>query len=65
MIHVSADMTKCEGYANCVISAPEVFDLGPDGKVIVLEETCEESRRSEIEEAVRSCPVSALSMSDQ
>lgn len=63
MISVRADLTKCEGYANCVIAAPEVFDLGPDGKVVVAVSEHDDDRHAEIEEAVRSCPVSALSLS--
>ena len=65
VIHVKADLTKCQGYANCVMAAPEAFDLGPDGKVIVLGESFDEHMRPEIEEAVRSCPTNALRISDQ
>ena len=62
MIRVDADKSKCEGYANCVIAAPDAFDLGPDGFVVVLKEEFDEGQRAGIEDAVHSCPVSALSI---
>lgn len=65
MFRVEADLKKCEGYANCVLAAPEVFDLGSDGKVVVLNPECDESLRPQVAEAVRNCPTGALSMFDQ
>ncbi len=58
---VKADLALCEGYANCVISAPEHFDLDDDeGIVVILQAEVPETEVVEIEAAVRSCPVSAL-----
>lgn len=59
-MRIAVDLAKCEGFANCVMAAPDVFDLGPDGLVVVLQPVCADDRRLEIEEAVRSCPVSAV-----
>lgn len=58
MTKVVADLNKCQGYANCVVAAPEMFDLGDSGKVeiLVAEVTDEPGAR----QAVESCPVGAL-----
>lgn len=61
MTVVRADRDVCQGYANCVMAAPDYFDLDDDGKVIVLKPEVPESDHAHVEAAVNSCPVSALS----
>lgn len=60
MIRIAADLDKCEGYANCVISAPDIYDIDDDGKVVILRATIDEDQRDTVTEAVRSCPASAI-----
>ena len=48
------------GTANCVIVAPEVFDIGDDDQVRVLTAEVSESQRAAVEDAVRRCPLGAL-----
>lgn len=57
-------MRLCDGFANCVAAAPDLFDLDDDDKVIVLKREVNGTERSRVEEAIRSCPVSALSIGD-
>lgn len=64
MAVVKADLSLCQGYGNCVIEAPDIFDLGDEGTVVVLRQWIDESERRRAEEAARSCPVSALSIED-
>ena len=33
---VKADLGACEGYANCVVAADDVFDIDDDGVVVLL-----------------------------
>ncbi len=61
---VKADLTACQGYANCVVAADDYFDIDDDGVVIVLQSEVPGAERGRVEEAVRSCPVSALRMED-
>ncbi len=62
-MRVTADTTKCQAYGNCMVSAPDVFDLEDDAAhVTILEEHPPEERRHDVEEAVRSCPVEALTL---
>ncbi len=55
-----ADFGACQGYANCVDAAPDVYDIDDDGVVVLLKDEITEEERPRIEEAARSCPVSAL-----
>lgn len=57
---VKSDVKKCEGFASCMIIAPDVFDLDDDNIVTVLDDTPPENLRGEVEEAIRSCPRSAI-----
>lgn len=62
---LKADFGACQGYANCVDSAPDTFDIDDDGVVVLLREHISDEERPRIEEAVRSCPVSALMIEDE
>jgi ferredoxin len=59
MSHVEADRDRCQGYAHCVVNAPDVFDMGEDNKVLVLD-TSNHEPSPEVIDAVDSCPVGAL-----
>jgi len=61
---VKADLTVCQGYANCVVGAGDVFDIDDDGVVVVLKSVIPESDRHRVAAAVRSCPVNALRLED-
>jgi ferredoxin len=61
---LKADIGACQGYSNCVDAAPDVYDIDDDGVVVLLREEITEEERPRIEEAVRSCPVSALTIED-
>lgn len=65
MAVVKADLEACQGYANCVVGAEDVFDIDDDGVVVVLKAEIDEADRSRVEEAARSCPVSALKVLDE
>lgn len=57
---IKADLALCEGYANCVIAAPDRFDLDDEGMVVLLAADVPDDKVAAVEAAVRSCPVSAL-----
>ena len=61
---LKADFGACQGYANCVDAAPDTYDIDDDGVVVLLREEISDEERPRIEEAARSCPVSALSIED-
>ncbi|MEU3618008.1 ferredoxin [Streptomyces sp. NPDC006872] len=65
MIKIAADIGKCEGYANCVVAAADVYDIDDDGHVVVLRSTVDDSERSRVAEAVRSCPAAAIWLEEE
>ncbi|MCW8379715.1 ferredoxin [Streptomyces justiciae] len=65
MLDVGADYAKCEGYANCIMAAPDVFDVDDLGVVVVLRDSVEDGERDRVTESVRSCPVSALTLGER
>ena len=64
MSRLKVDRELCEGYANCVFQAPEIFDLGDDNIVIIQTADVAPADHSRVEEAVASCPVAALSLEE-
>jgi ferredoxin len=61
-MQVLCDFDKCTGLGLCESIAPDFFEVQDDGSLVVLHETFDESERSTLEEAVRSCPTEALSL---
>ncbi|PBC39479.1 ferredoxin [Rhodococcus sp. ACS1] len=61
-VHVSADLTRCQGHARCLLAAPEVFDVDDYGKVVILDKDVTGELVSSVEEAVANCPETALSL---
>lgn len=64
MSKVRADRDICQGYANCVEEAPSVFETGEDGLVSVRRHEVHGDERALVENAVRMCPTSALTLVD-
>ncbi len=64
MAIVTADLKACQGYANCVIEAPDFFGLDDDGVVELLRREIPDEERDRIVAAAESCPVRALTVID-
>lgn len=62
-MRLELNVRKCQGYANCIVEAPELFDLDEvtsKATLLVEEPTAEQlesARRAEL-----SCPASAISL---
>lgn len=62
---VIVDLDVCEAHGDCVIAAPEIFDLGDDDDVVtVLQAEPPEELRAKAELAVTNCPVAAITLED-
>jgi ferredoxin len=61
-MRVVVDLDVCESNAICMGIAPEVFELGDDDVLRVLDERPPESMRPKVEQAVRSCPKQAITL---
>jgi ferredoxin len=66
MMNVLVDATKCELHGECVMAAPDVFDIGEDDieSVTVLNPEPGEKLRNAVEEAALMCPVAAIRIED-
>lgn len=62
---VILDAKKCELHGECMMAAPEVFDIEDDkDAVTVLDPEPGDDQRSAVENAVMNCPTSALRLED-
>lgn len=61
---VVVDQEVCEGHALCVSFAPEVFWLTEDERSQVRQDEITEDRWPDIELAIASCPVQAISRAE-
>jgi ferredoxin len=59
---VTVDRNLCGAAALCTGLAPEVFDLAEDGTLLILVEEPDEALADSVEDAVRSCPLAALTL---
>jgi ferredoxin len=60
---VLVDMNLCQSHGECVVAAPEVFELGDDD-VLRWEEDVGEELRDKVEDAVERCPMMAIRIED-
>jgi ferredoxin len=58
-MRVHVDLDACESHGQCVFAAPEVFEFDDDD-VITWDATPDDALREKIEQAVRLCPVEAI-----
>jgi ferredoxin len=62
-MRIEVDLTRCTGTANCVVAAPDVFELAEDAdQVQLLVAELSPERRDAVENAVRMCPQAALQL---
>ena len=57
-IHVEVDRDLCIGSADCVDTAPAVFELDDEGKAVVIDP--DGASFDEVLEAAQNCPVTAI-----
>lgn len=59
------DRTKCQGYANCIIEAPEIWDFDEDEDIAVLrQESPSDELRAKADASARGCPAHAIVVAD-
>ncbi|OBH53279.1 ferredoxin [Mycobacterium sp. E2479] len=60
-MHITVDRNLCEGHGQCLLAAPDVFDI-PDGaeQVVVLEPEPPEAERERVTRAAAMCPAQAI-----
>jgi ferredoxin len=63
-MRVVVDRDLCESNGVCEGLAPEVFQINDDDELDILQEHPDESLRSKVQDAIRSCPKQALSLEE-
>jgi len=61
---VVVDLGLCDLHGLCVEAAPEVFEIGDDGALRVLNEIPPADLRAKVDKAVRECPTGAISIEE-
>jgi ferredoxin len=64
IMKVVVDLNACDLHGLCVEAAPEVFEIGDDGALHVLNEMPEAALRAKVDQAVRECPTGAISIEE-
>lgn len=63
-MHVTVDPDLCEVNGICMSIAPEVFEVGFDDSVMVLQMNPPPEQHADVERAVKLCPRAAIRASD-
>lgn len=63
MSRIQADRERCVGSGSCELLAPELFEVGDDGVVQVLQ-LDPAGDDAAVRDAVSACPTGALSLAD-
>ncbi|MGW0881797.1 ferredoxin [Streptomyces sp. NPDC002671] len=58
-MRIAVDLNRCQGYAQCVYLAHEVFKLTGD-EVLSYEPNPDDERRLHVRRAAAACPVQAI-----
>ncbi|TDK98162.1 MULTISPECIES: ferredoxin [Mycobacterium] len=61
---IVVDRTRCASTGMCEALAPDVFEIGEDGALTIVQEHPAEDRRAEMENACMDCPTQALRIYD-
>ena len=61
---IVVDFDRCESNAVCMGILPEVFEVRDDGYLYILNESPGEELREKLDEAARSCPTDAITITD-
>ncbi|MER7935716.1 MULTISPECIES: ferredoxin [unclassified Streptomyces] len=63
-MQVVVDLTRCQGYAQCVFLAPQVFELhGDEGLLYATAVPDDQVER--VQQAVAACPVQAILLGEE
>jgi ferredoxin len=62
---VIVDFDACAAHGDCVVAAPEVFDLGDDDDIVtLLQAEPPEELRAQVQSAADACPMAAIRIED-
>lgn len=60
-IEVEINRDTCQGYGNCVLVAPELFDLDDEGLATLRVARVDEDALEDVRKAAYDCPTASIS----
>lgn len=64
-MRIVLDVRRCSSIGICESIAPDYFEVGDDGALVLHREAVRVEDEDEVREAVRSCPAVALSLLEE
>jgi ferredoxin len=64
MTRVEVDRDLCASTGGCEAILPEVFEIGDDGALVILQPEPPNALLPEVEQAIAACPTRALRLVD-
>jgi ferredoxin len=64
VIEIKLDRRTCQGYGNCVLVAPELFDLDDDGLAVVRQSHVEDDQLDAVQKAAYDCPTGSIAFAE-
>ena len=61
-MRIAVDLGRCQGNGACQVAAPEVFQVGEDGALDVLQHEPGPELRPAVRRAARRCPTQAITV---
>ena len=61
-MRIVVDRSRCSSIGICESIAPDLFEIGADGALQVLDTDVPEDRWADVEQACQDCPTQALSI---
>jgi ferredoxin len=61
-MRITVNEARCEAYGFCEEKAPDLVALDDEGELEILVEDLDETQKEAAQQAVRSCPVAALTL---
>jgi ferredoxin len=59
---ILVDRKACRGYGNCMLAAPEIFEVDDDNLVVLLTDSPNPEHEDDVALAVAECPVRAIAV---
>jgi ferredoxin len=57
---IKVNRGTCQGYGNCVLALPSVFDLDEEGLVVLTREQTEDGELEGLRRAAYDCPTESI-----
>ena len=63
-MRIVVDLTRCQGYAQCVFLAPEVFELHGE-EALIYNPAVPDDQLERVRQAAAACPVQAIVVGEE